>query len=677
MDFTTIVTRLNELTTILNNLISLSKKIFQLPPSTAGVKLVAVYNESSEETEQFNLSEALDGMYSLTNGITALGNIVRDAADFTFEVGFEWKINGIEYANAEITRTINDAGTGNHRIDIAVVDENDDIYIVEGFEVPLATAVVQPPTPPNTLFLCSFLITEAVIGDPTPPIITEQNNIPLKVDILSTDLATNDIAGFVDYFNALNPSLIVSEVNSIVQYLLTDTSDVYQLTGVGKGTYGDGATQITSANVLKFSLGSSTPTLQQVTTAGRTFTETDTATDYSFEIFSGTGAGKTFKAQAVNGGNTSYLSWSRTVFQSFVYSSSTLWASISKTVAGVFLSVNNSVGLNRLSVVPKSASAGSGTTDFRTPNDKDTGNYTLGLAPIIKTADFTAENDIAYPTNGTITVTDPTPVTNKGYIVHVIGGTTTINAVAYTSGALVYRFYNGSAWISTDMNSGGGVSDGDKGDITVSSAGTVWTIDNGVVDNAKVASGIDAVKLADASVSNTELQYINSLSSNAQTQLDNRTKIIHKVVAPSTAHTGTTAQTQITGLNFSFPANTFSSSDFLRIASLAIEKTGVANICTIRIKINSTNTYGTATTIMTIGGTAAQTYIRGLRTFKINGGNLKGLLFTVNATSDIIASTVGFSTTAFDVTNIVYGFVSIELGNTADSVTIEDFLITN
>ena len=45
---------------------------------------------------------------------------------------------------------------------------------------------------------------------------------------------------------------------------------------------------------------------------------------------------------------------------------------------------------------------------------------------------------------------------------------------------------------------------------------------SGAWPNANIATGIDAVKLADGSVTNAELQYINTLSSNAQTQITAR-----------------------------------------------------------------------------------------------------------------------------------------------------------
>ena len=73
--------------------------------------------------------------------------------------------------------------------------------------------------------------------------------------------------------------------------------------------------------------------------------------------------------------------------------------------------------------------------------------------------------------------------------------------------------YN-TEWV--DQTGGGGVSDGDKGDITVSGGGTVWSIDAGVVDTAELADGavtqlkitngnVTTVKIADAAVTDAKL----------------------------------------------------------------------------------------------------------------------------------------------------------------------------
>ena len=60
--------------------------------------------------------------------------------------------------------------------------------------------------------------------------------------------------------------------------------------------------------------------------------------------------------------------------------------------------------------------------------------------------------------------------------------------------------------------------------IVINGSGTITGISagglpDGSVDSDTLATGIDAAKLADGTITNSELQYINSLSSNAQTQI--------------------------------------------------------------------------------------------------------------------------------------------------------------
>ena len=114
------------------------------------------------------------------------------------------------------------------------------------------------------------------------------------------------------------------------------------------------------------------------------------------------------------------------------------------------------------------------------------------------------QQDDAYSIAGiptTVTLTDPLVATDKMEVIGIldIGEITVVGDNSVSSNKLADNA------VTTGKILDGTIVAGDLANLAVT--------------DAKLATGIDAVKLADGTVTNAELQYINTLSSNAQTQL--------------------------------------------------------------------------------------------------------------------------------------------------------------
>jgi hypothetical protein len=94
------------------------------------------------------------------------------------------------------------------------------------------------------------------------------------------------------------------------------------------------------------------------------------------------------------------------------------------------------------------------------------------------------------------------------------------------------------------------------GDVTTSAASgsqsLAATIANGAVTDAKVASGIDAVKIGSGAVSNTEFGYLDGVTSAIQTQLDGKAAAVAGDISQTSfsAADGQATPANVTGLAF-------------------------------------------------------------------------------------------------------------------------------
>ena len=152
-----------------------------------------------------------------------------------------------------------------------------------------------------------------------------------------------------------------------------------------------------------------------------------------------------------------------------------------------------------------------------------------------------------------------------------------------------------------------------SGDVTMTNAGVV-SIGTGVIVDADVngSAAIDATKIADGSVTSTEFQYINSLSSNAQTQIDAK-GVGDAVLSADQSWTGSQRATAVTDNDGSYDMNggqnfitTPSGSTTITFTNIANGQSGFIKLInsggeTISLHSNSKGDANLATTVSTAG----------------------------------------------------------------------------